>query len=202
MFDVKPITDNLSKILDNMNGQETNIINTYEQVEMISPKIIQLTEEINKIIPAENKNMKIIIDQIANIIKLVKNIDLKPINDKLLILKSSWSSSNINVNKILNMLANAPNYQETLNAILNSLMNTATTSQISEIENKVITFLQNERQQNTSSEIKLINLIQEESKSMQMYNVTLSNDIKKNLRNIHNYIVDIHDKHTKTLKKS
>jgi hypothetical protein len=52
MFDIKAISDGLSNILENMNGQELSIIGTYENTETLSVKTIQIIDEVSKIIPA------------------------------------------------------------------------------------------------------------------------------------------------------
>jgi hypothetical protein len=96
-----------------------------------------LQQNICKIIPAEEQNKKVIIDQIENMLKLMTSFDLRTINDKLGVLNPSLNEIKLGMEIILNLIKGIPSYKFTLDNILKILSSKATYIQVQEIEKQL-----------------------------------------------------------------
>jgi hypothetical protein len=98
-------------------------------------------QELVKVVPIGNTNMKIIIDQIENMLNIMTSFDLKPINEKLYNLTPQLQNANINLMNVFKILNAIPNYIPRFDDIDNQLLqlirlnnNLGISNQISKME--------------------------------------------------------------------
>jgi hypothetical protein len=107
------------------------MITTY--IEELPSIFNQMQQNICKIIPTEEQNKKVIIDQIENMLKLMPSFDLRTINDRLNILTPSLNEIKAETEVIPELVKGIPNYKLTLDNILKILSSKATYIQVQEI---------------------------------------------------------------------